>query len=136
MLATSTLKQGLEPVTLSNTTILICGGRDYTDYHTFTTKMEEISGKISGPITVISGGARGADTLAIRWANDYGHKLEVYVADWDRHKKAAGILRNIQMLKEGEPDLVVAFPGGRGTAHMIGISEKAGIKVVKLLDTN
>ncbi len=118
------------------TKILICGGRDYTDYDTFALLMEEVAYHLPKPITVISGGARGADSLAIRWAKDYGHKLEVYMADWDRHKKAAGILRNIQMLKEGQPDLVVAFPGGRGTAHMVSISEKAGVKVAKLLDTN
>jgi hypothetical protein len=55
--------------------------------------------------------------------------LEIYKADWDTHGRKAGILRNIQMLEEGKPDCAVQFPGGRGTAHMRSILDKAGIPV-------
>jgi hypothetical protein len=55
----------------------------------------------------------------------------VFYADWDKHGRAAGPIRNQQMLDEGKPDLVVAFllPQGSGTLDMIRRTEKAGIEV-------
>ena len=48
-----------------------------------------------------------------------GVVVEEFKADWDKFGRAAGPIRNAQMLREGKPDLVVAFPGGRGTANMV-----------------
>ena len=53
----------------------------------------------------------------------------MYPADWDTHGRGAGPIRNKQMLEEGKPDLVIAFPGGKGTANMIGQAKEAGIPV-------
>jgi UDP-N-acetylmuramoylalanine-D-glutamate ligase len=58
--------------------------------------------------------------------------VETYEADWDTHGKAAGPIRNKRMLDEGKPDLVVAFPGGRGTANMISQARKAGVEVIEV----
>src|SRR5690348_8540698 len=63
-------------------------------------------------VTIISGAARGVDTVALDWAVINWCPSEEYPADWDTHGKAAGPIRNKQMLEEGKPDLVVAFPGG------------------------
>jgi len=52
-----------------------------------------------------------------------------FPADWSRHGKSAGPIRNRQMLIEGRPDIVVAFPGGKGTANMIKQAVEAGVKV-------
>lgn len=79
--------------------------------------------------TVIHGDAPGVDQIAHDFAIVNWTRLEIYPADWDKHGKAAGPLRNVQMLKEGRPDLVVAFPGGRGTAHMVKIAKEAGVPV-------
>ena len=57
--------------------------------------------------------------------------VKEYPADWQKHGRAAGPIRNQQMLDEGKPDLVVAFDGGRGTADMIARAEKAGVRVVR-----
>jgi hypothetical protein len=104
--------------------ILVCGGRDYAD----TKLLERILdcavdkwGKDG--IVIIHGGARGADSLAGRWA-EY-HKIECIEekADWKKHGKSAGPIRNQKMLDEHAPDIVVAFPGGTGTAHMVKISK-------------
>ncbi len=67
---------------------------------------------------VIHGNAPGADSLAGEWARARGVPVEAYPAEWDLYGRAAGHLRNRQMLDEGEPDIVIAFPGGRGTADM------------------
>jgi hypothetical protein len=84
---------------------------------------------------IISGGARGADTLARDYAKSAAIEFTEFPVtsyDWGKYGKAAGALRNIKMLREGEPDLVVAFPGGRGTAHMVSISKAANVKVIEI----
>jgi len=73
--------------------------------------------------------AQGADMFAHNWAEVVGIPIEEYPANWKEFGKSAGAIRNQQMLKEGKPNLVIAFPGGRGTEHMIEISKKAKVKV-------
>lgn len=106
---------------------LVCGGRDYSDKWALFSVLDGF-----GPpeITeIISGMARGADSLAAEWAMRFGFKLHKFPADWNKHGKAAGAIRNQQMLDEGKPDVVIAFPGGTGTADMVRRAKKAGIKV-------
>lgn len=87
----------------------------------------------SNPFSVvIHGAARGADTLAAEWARDRGIPVLPFPADWDSHPRAAGPIRNAQMLREGKPDVVIAFPGGRGTANMIDQAERAGVPVLRI----
>lgn len=81
---------------------------------------------------IIHGGARGADSLAAYWAAHSGVPFETYQADWKQHGRGAGPIRNKRMLSEGKPDLVVAFPGGSGTAHMVRIAREAGVKVMEV----
>lgn len=66
-----------------------------------------------------------------RYAEERGIPVRAFPADWTTHGKAAGPIRNSQMLKDGQPDLVVAFlgPNSRGTANMISQAEKAGVPV-------
>lgn len=111
--------------------VLVCGGRDYTDYDRLEDELNLVW-RSYGEFTVISGMARGADSLAVRYAEEYDYPLEKYPADWDLHGKAAGYIRNKQMLDEGKPDLVVAFPGGRGTDNMIKIAKQAGVEVLQI----
>lgn len=81
--------------------------------------------------TVISGHARGADSLGEQLAKDMEFKCEVYPADWNTYGKAAGPIRNRRMLIEGKPELVIAFkgPNSRGTQNMITQARKANIPV-------
>lgn len=83
-------------------------------------------------MTIISGGARGVDSAAIDWAVVNWCPFKEYKADWQQYGKAAGVIRNRQMLDEGKPDLVVAFPGGKGTAHMVSIAKERGIPVKEI----
>lgn len=110
--------------------VLVCGGRNYDDWGTFTSSMIDLSNQ-RGPFkTIIAGGARGADTFAQRLAKGWDLSFEKYPADWEKYGKGAGHIRNQQMLDEGKPDLVVAFPGGKGTANMIERAKKAGVEVI------
>jgi hypothetical protein len=79
---------------------------------------------------LLCGMARGADSLAYHYAGSHGVPVEKFPADWKRYGKRAGMLRNMQMLTEGKPDLVIAFPGGTGTAMMCTIAVKAGVQVI------
>ena len=97
-------------------TVLICGGRDYTDRAMMRATMETW---LCPGDTIIHGGAPGADTLAAGVAKEMGIEQKGYPADWRKHGKAAGPIRNQLMLDDGKPDIVVAFPGGKGTADMI-----------------
>lgn len=106
--------------------VLVCGSRHFQNEELMEDVLKEY------PITeIIHGGARGADTLSGDYGRESNVPVRVWPADWDTHGRRAGPIRNYQMLKEGQPDLVVAFlaPDSRGTKHMIEIAEKAGVPV-------
>lgn len=110
--------------------VLVCGGRDFNDSLTLGSWLGGIH-KNNGPITLlIEGGARGADFMAREFAKWAGIPSKTFPADWDTHGKAAGHIRNKQMLDEGKPDLVVAFEGGKGTANMVKQAQAAGVRVL------
>lgn len=111
--------------------ILVCGGRYYKDQDTVNKTLFDITGLRDQYNfgTIIHGNARGADSLGASWGYRMGWKVEAYPADWKQYGKKAGYLRNKQMLDEGKPDLVVAFPGGKGTAMMIKLAKEASIEV-------
>jgi hypothetical protein len=110
--------------------ILVCGGRAYAGKQRLFLVLDRLHAE--RPITlVIQGGATGADALAGQWATRRGIPQKIYRAEWKLHGKAAGMIRNRQMLEEGHPDLVVAFPGGSGTANMVGLARKAGVEVIE-----
>lgn len=117
--------------------VLVCGGRDYDDHERINSTLDRMYGPLSdgdnyrtSQTTIITGGARGVDTLANNWAVRAGCNTQVFPAKWEVHGKAAGPIRNRQMLHEGKPDIVVAFPGGRGTKDMVRVAAIAGVKVV------
>ena len=107
--------------------ILVCGGRDFNDEARLASVLNGYA-----VAEIIQGGARGADRLAFEWAANNLVPTRTFPAAWDLHGKAAGPIRNHQMLREGKPDLVIAFPGGRGTAHMVSIAKAAGITVIEV----
>ena len=111
--------------------VLICGGRDYTNEGYLRDELEAFDALT--PITcVVHGGQRGVDKFANTWALDNGIEVREYKADWEQFGRSAGPIRNKLMLYKEEPDLVIAFPGNRGTAHMIEISEEQGYPVKRV----
>lgn len=80
---------------------------------------------------IVVGDAHGADAAAREWARLTGRPCEVHTADWRRLGRAAGPERNGRMVRSGA-DLLVAFPGGRGTANCIRQARAAGIPVIDL----
>ena len=107
--------------------LIICGGRDYVlddeDRHELDLLLDEHN------ITeVVSGGCQGADQGGEEWATDRRIHLTIIRANWRTHGKAAGPIRNQQMAEYA--DAVYAFPGGRGTANMLHLAQKEGLKIL------
>lgn len=113
--------------------VLVCGGREFDDYETLRLELFKVfDGVPFKEALLIEGGAKGADFLARVWAKGNGVPYKEYPANWKTHGYRAGPIRNQQMLDEGKPDLVVAFPGGEGTADMVRRAKKAGVEVIEV----
>lgn len=111
--------------------VIVCGGRDYADDARVRAVLD--AGIDGQPITELAeGGAGGADEHADEWAVMRGVESKTYKAEWAKHGKAAGPIRNQQMLDEFKPDAVIAFPGGTGTADMVRRAKAAGVRVIEV----
>ena len=113
---------------------LICGGRDFgetnEEWSFITTTLDKIiTYDKYDYIVVINGMARGVDNISSEWAKARDIPVIEYPAEWDKYGKAAGFRRNREMLVEGKPDWVLAFPGGTGTQMMCDIATRAGVRV-------
>jgi hypothetical protein len=102
------------------------------DEHGLWNEPDQLGNTTPRDVTIIHGKAKGADSIADEWAAVNWLSVEEYEADWATHGKAAGPIRNQQMLDEGKPDMVVAFSGRTGTADMVRRARKAGISVVEV----
>lgn len=111
--------------------VIVCGGRDYQNWPRLVQILDAAVARLNLEY-VIHGGAAGADTLAEAWCKARNVPFGRYRAEWGRLGKAAGHIRNERMIVEGKPDLVIAFPGDRGTANMVKQAEAAGIKVHRI----
>lgn len=109
--------------------LLVCGGRDYADKVRVFAELDAVRRRFNVTL-VIHGGQTGADTLAGAWGILRGVPVRSFPAQWTKYGKAAGPMRNQQMLDEGQPDLVVAFPGDIGTANMVGKARRYGVPVI------
>ena len=121
--------------------LLVTGGRDYgwwvegkseADRLAEVTHIESTLALIHekrGITVLIHGDAQGADTVADCWCRFREIAVLPFLANWKKFGNAAGPIRNKQMLDEGKPDGIVAFPGGNGTADMVARGEAAGLVV-------
>ena len=120
-----------------NIRILVCGGRNYADEQFLTNQLDRLIEKIPPwlHVTIVHGAAAGADSLAEKWASKRKIKTEPHPADWRPNgvlDRGAGPKRNRRMLKTGI-NVVVAFPGGNGTADMVNITKDAIAKGENIL---
>lgn len=109
-------------------TLAVCGGRELDDWALVREALDSIHEK-DGVGRLITGGCRGADKLAEDWANLNLVDTDVFEASWEKYGKGAGPRRNQDMLDIGKPDMLLAFPGGRGSADMVKRALKSGIPV-------
>lgn len=111
--------------------MLVCGGRDYADRE-FVFAVLDAQHSVVPIELLIHGDARGADTLGKLWAISRGVPHRAFPADWGLYGHGAGAVRNLQMLRAGKPDKIIAFPGGKGTANMVSQAKKAGVQILEI----
>jgi hypothetical protein len=118
-----------KPLVPNAAVVLVCGGRNYRNVEEVFAALDELHE--ASPIElIIQGGAGGADQLARAWAIARGVSKATFWANWEAHGRKAGPLRNQRMIDEAKPGLVLAFPGGRGTADMLRRANAAGVDIV------
>ena len=109
--------------------VIFCGSRDWIDRELIATVMSEHHERYGDALVVVHGAARGADTLAAEEAERLGIRTEAHPADWDRHGRAAGHIRNEEMAKAGAVHVEAFWDGtSRGTWNMVKTGERHGIR--------
>lgn len=95
---------------------IIAGSRTITDYKFVSTIIRDSNFKIS---VIISGGAKGVDSLGVRYAKENGIPYELFIPDWKKYGKRAGIIRNCEMGDTASGLIAIWDGSSRGTKHMI-----------------
>jgi len=108
--------------------LAIIGSRTFNDQKRFDKWIAEAIDLWGMPDEVVSGGARGADRLGEKWACANGIEVTIYLPDWIKHGKAAGPIRNRDIISRATH--VLAFPShrGKGTQHSISLAKKDASK--------
>lgn len=102
--------------------VIIAGGRDFNNWPMLVEKCNYYFSRLgAADIEIVEGGARGSDAMGKRYAEVHGLAHTQFAADWDKHGKAAGPIRNREMGAYG--DVLIAFWDWRstGTADMINV---------------
>jgi hypothetical protein len=113
--------------------VIIAGGRNYLLNRSDELKLDAIH-EDWGITEVVSGGARGVDACGERWAKDRKIPVKVFEADWEKHGRRAGPIRNRDMAKYA--DAVVLFHGGKGTQSMYLEAKALGLTIVDYRTSN
>ena len=108
--------------------VIVAGSRGFNDYQKLEKKLDFLL-QNQKDVVIISGNAKGADTLGETYAIARNYGLETYPADWDTHKRAAGPIRNEQMAKVADACVVFWDGESRGSKHMIDTAHKYNLKV-------
>lgn len=111
--------------------VLVCGGKDFRDRLWLWEGLDMIH-DVVGIRGIIEGGAEGADRFAQEWGRNNAVWVATVPALWHQHGKSAGYHRNVKML-EANPDIVLAAPGGKGTAMMVDLAQRKGTPVIFLM---
>lgn len=108
---------------------LIAGGRDYIPTKEAFEWLKNIL--VNNNIEkILSGHARGADKFGEEVAKSLKLEIELFIPEWDKHGKSAGFKRNQEMIDQN-PNVVILFPGGNGTAHTKSLAIKNNIPIIE-----
>ncbi len=109
--------------------VLVCGGRDYKDRQRMFAYLDALHER-EGITYIIHGDSRGADRMSGEWGKARHIPVKPYPANWTKYGPSAGPIRNRAMFVVSQPHLVVAFPGGSGTADMISVATQGNCRVL------
>jgi len=108
--------------------VIIAGGRNFDDYSLLKSSCDKLLVNQT-EIEIVSGKAKGADSLGEKYAKEKGFPIKEFPADWETYGKSAGYKRNLEMaLYSGA---LIAFWDGesKGTKMMIELAKKEGLNV-------
>lgn len=115
--------------------LIVAGGRHFSDYNMVFHSVKEFikEQNIKPPITIVSGGATGADKLGEQLATHAGLEIERYTPDWSLYGNGAGHVRNKQMAEVADGCIVFWDGKSRGTQSMIDYAKQKSLdlKVVR-----
>lgn len=114
---------------LRDIALLVCGGREYDDTDQLDIILRKMHAKYHIAL-MIEGEAAGADYLCKMWALLNNIPVRPFSANWELYGNYGGCVRNSKMLREGRPDIALAFPGETGTADMISKCVQAGLRII------
>jgi hypothetical protein len=118
--------------------LLVAGGRDYYDYKFIDQILTEWLSKQDldvQEIVLVHGDANGVDRIAAQWAIYNGIAPEAHPANWKLQGRAAGYLRNTEMIHSGV-DEAILFEGGAGTSNMKSLLSKFGSLFTEVVNNN
>lgn len=118
-----------DPVTCLNY-VIVAGSRTFRDYPLMVTRLQRILHRLDpASSAIVSGMAKGADTLALRYAREHGHAVIEMPADWAAHGKVAGYRRNDEMAQIATHVVVFRVGGAAspGSTHMIALAQRRGL---------
>lgn len=119
--------------------IIICGGRHFNDYNALESLVDSVfveKGLTNNEVEIVSGHCEGADMLGEMYAKNHGIVCKVFPAEWTKCGRAAGPIRNSQMIEyasESSIPIVVAFvsPRTKGTLDTINKATKKGFSIFR-----
>lgn len=103
--------------------IIVAGSRDFADYNFLRDKLDFLLSRVNEDVTIISGCARGADSLGERYARERGLALVRMPADWHKYGKRAGYMRNVEMAKAATHCVIFRVNHSKGSSHMLAIAK-------------
>lgn len=112
--------------------LLVSGSRTITNRENVFLSIEYmVDAMLYGEdVTIIEGGANGVDALAREFAIEHNIPYEEHPADWEKNGRSAGYIRNVEMVKEADIALIIWDGKSRGTAHMMKMCEKNGVRYI------
>lgn len=109
--------------------LIVAGSRDFNDYAFLKQKLEYLLQNVNDEIEIVSGKAKGADSLGEQFAKEKGYKIKEFPADWNKHGKAAGPIRNGEMGRYGDACVVFWKNRSRGSQNMIDVAKLNNLNV-------
>lgn len=106
--------------------LAIIGSREFNDYEFLCKSLEPIKSMVQ---LVVSGGAKGADELGERWANENNIPTLIFYADWKKHGKSAGFIRNIDIIKNCDAVVAYQVNQSKGTQHSLNLAKEHSKKI-------
>ena len=108
--------------------VIVAGGRDFNNYDLLAQKLDKLFSKTAN-VVIVSGMARGVDSLAVKYAEENKIRVSEFPAKWNKHGKASGFRRNVEMARFA--DACVCFWDGKsvGTKHMIDTAKRMNLKL-------